>query len=109
MGAPQFTDTDFTENVLNSPIPVLVDFWAVWCGPCIRLGQTVDEIAAEYEGRVRVGKVNLDANPEVATQYGVQSLPTTLIFKEGKVVDRLIGAVRKNNIVDALSNHLMAS
>ncbi len=90
--AAEFTDANFQTEVVESDVPVLVDFWAPWCGPCRMLAPTVDTIAEEYAGRVKVGKVNTDENPQVATQHGIQSIPTLMVFKGGQVVDRLVGA-----------------
>jgi thioredoxin 1 len=90
-----FTDTTFDTEVLNSEVPVLVDFWAEWCGPCRMMGPTVDQVASEYSGRVKVGKVDVDANQQVAYRYGIRGIPTLLLFKGGKVVDQKVGAIGK--------------
>ena len=90
-----FTDESFETEVLQSDKPVLVDFWAVWCGPCKMIAPSVEELAVEFEGKAKVGKLDVDNNQESAIKYGVRSIPTVLIFKDGKVVDTIIGAVPK--------------
>jgi len=90
-----FTDGNFVAEVLQSDKPVLVDFWAVWCGPCKTIAPIVEELAGEFEGKAKVGKLDVDNNQESAIKYGVRSIPTVLIFKGGKVVDTIIGAVPK--------------
>ncbi|MDR7898751.1 MULTISPECIES: thioredoxin [unclassified Thermosynechococcus] len=100
------TDATFEEEVLNSDIPVLVDFWAPWCGPCRMVAPVVDEIANEYQGRVKVVKVNTDENSKVATDYGIRSIPTLMIFKGGQKVDILVGAVPKTKIEATLAQFL---
>lgn len=89
------TAADFDAAVLQSPEPVLVDFWATWCGPCRRLAPVVEQLATEYAGALRVAKVDVDAQPEVAQRYGIQSIPTLLFFKRGAVVDQAVGALPK--------------
>ena len=90
-----FSDSNFQDEVLNSEIPVLVDFYADWCGPCKMMSPVVDELSKEYEGRVKVGKLNVDENTNVAQQYRVMSIPTILLIKNGEVVDQVVGAVPK--------------
>lgn len=98
-----FTDANFDNEVIQSQEPVLVDFWAVWCGPCRAIAPAVEELAGEYAGKAKVGKLNVDENQQVAAKYGIRSIPTLLVFKGGKVVDQVIGAVPKSKLVDALN------
>jgi thioredoxin 1 len=102
----EFTDANFQQEVLNSNIPVLIDFWAVWCGPCKMIAPFIEEIAKDYEGKVKVGKLDVDNNPNVAMQYGIRSIPTLLFFRDGKVVDQIMGAVPKNAITSKLDSQL---
>jgi thioredoxin len=101
-----FTDGNFEETVLKSNAPVLVDFWAEWCGPCRRLGPTVDALAAEYEGRVTVGKLNIDENQNTAMKFQVLSIPTILLFKGGQIVEAVVGAAQKDYLKNAIDKHL---
>jgi thioredoxin 1 len=98
MGAQQVTDSDFDQEVLQSTEPVLVDFWAEWCGPCRALGPSVDALAAEKAGSLKVVKVNIDENPNAPTKYGVRSIPTLLLFKDGQVVAQTVGAMPKTEL-----------
>lgn len=100
------TTAEFDERVLKSDVPVLVDFWAQWCGPCLAIAPSVEAIASEYEGRAKVFKVDVDSEGDLAGQYGVMSIPALLIFKGGKVVDQHVGAVPKAAIASMLDRHL---
>lgn len=102
----EFTDSNFTDEVEKSDLPVLIDFWAVWCGPCRMIAPIVEELATEYQGKAKIGKVDVDNNPMIAGKFGIRSIPTLLIFKGGKVVDQIVGAVPKGHIVDKLNAHL---
>jgi len=98
----EFTDDNFDTEVLKSNLPVLVDFWAEWCGPCKMIGPIVEEIAGDYAGKVKVGKVNVDFNNQVAMQYGIRGIPALLVFKGGAVANQIVGAVPKNDITQIL-------
>jgi thioredoxin 1 len=100
------TDDSFQNEVVNSPTPVLVDFWAIWCGPCKMIAPIVEELAAEMDGKLKVAKMDVDSNPKTAMQFGIRSIPTLLIFKEGKVVEQVVGAVPKRHLMEKLSAHL---
>lgn len=104
--AIEITDGNFEEVVLKSDKPVLIDFWAEWCGPCRMVGPLVEELAAEYEGKAVVGKLNVDHNPETAVKYGIRSIPALLYFKNGEIVDRQVGAVPKNILEGKLASQL---
>ena len=98
----EFTDDNFETEVLKSNLPVLVDFWAEWCGPCKMIAPIVEEIADDYAGKVKVGKVNVDFNNQVGMQYGIRGIPALLVFKGGSVANQIVGAVPKNNITQIL-------
>lgn len=98
----EITDQNFEKEVISSSTPVLIDFWADWCGPCKMIAPAVEEIANEYEGKLKVGKLDVDSNPNVASKFGIRSIPTLLIVDKGKVVDQIIGAVPKHVIKDKI-------
>jgi thioredoxin len=102
----EFTDANFETEVVASQIPVLVDFWAPWCGPCRILDPVVEEIAGAYDGKLKVGKMNTDDNRETAAKYGIMSIPTLLLFKNGKVEERIVGAQPKKAIVEKINGML---
>ncbi|WP_107671129.1 thioredoxin [Cyanothece sp. BG0011] len=104
--ATQVTDSSFKADVLESDVPVLVDFWAPWCGPCRMVAPVVDEIAEQYAGQVKVVKLNTDENPNTASQYGIRSIPTLMIFKGGQRVDMVVGAVPKTTLASTLEKYL---
>lgn len=104
--ATAVTDASFKEDVLESELPVLVDFWAPWCGPCRMVGPVVEEIAQQYEGKVKVVKLNTDDNPEVASKYGIRSIPTLMVFKNGQRVDMVVGAVPKTTLANTVEKYL---
>jgi thioredoxin 1 len=104
--AIEITDANFDELVIKSTKPVLVDFWAEWCGPCRMVGPVVEELAKEYDGKAVIGKLNVDLNPGVSTQFGIRSIPTILFFKGGQLVDRQVGAVPKSAIETKLKAQL---
>ena len=97
------TDANFENEVIKSDIPVLIDFWATWCGPCKAIAPIVEDLAKEYDGKVKVGKVDVDDNQQTAIKYGIRSIPTLLIFKDGKLNSTIVGAVPKAQIVQKLS------
>jgi thioredoxin 1 len=100
------TDDNFEQEVLNSKVPVLVDFWAEWCGPCRAVAPTLEEIASEYEGRIKIAKLNVDENPENAIAFGIRGIPTMIVFKDGTPGERIIGALPKKHIKDVLERTL---
>lgn len=101
-----FTDANFQSDALASSVPVLVDFWAAWCGPCRTMSPIVDELANEFEGRVTVGKMNVDENPQTPGQFGIMSIPTFLLFKGGQVVEQMVGSMSKEAMRERVMKHL---
>jgi len=104
--AVEFTSSNFQSEVLGSDKPVLVDFWAEWCGPCKMIGPIVEELYNDYNGKAIVGKLNVDENPDIAMNYQVRSIPTILVFKNGEIVDKIIGAVPKTVLSQKLEAHI---
>jgi thioredoxin 1 len=102
----EVTDSNFKKEVLESATPVLVDFWAEWCGPCKMIAPVVEQLANDFDGKLKVGKVDVDSNQQTAMQFGIRSIPTLLIFKNGKVVEQIVGAVPKQSLTDKVSKHL---
>lgn len=105
----EITDANFEQEVIKSDLPVLIDFWAVWCGPCKMIAPFVEQLSGEYEGKVKVGKVDVDNNPNISMQFGIRSIPTLLVFNGGKVVDQIIGAVPKQAIAAKLDAQLQTA
>lgn len=103
MALQEFNQSNFTSEVLEAKIPVLVDFWAPWCGPCKALGPVIEKVAAEYEGKVLVGKLNVDEAPAIASQYSIMSIPTLLIFVNGQVIEQTVGLTTKEKITEKLN------
>lgn len=99
-------DANFNLEVLSADKPVLVDFWAIWCGPCKMIAPILEELAKEYDGKLKVTKMDVDANPQTAMQYGIRSIPTLMVFKQGQVVEQIVGAVPKRHLIDKLTPHL---
>ena len=104
--AKEFTDANFSSDVLSSDKLTVVDFWAEWCGPCRAIGPVIEELSKEYDGKVNVGKLNVDHNPEVSMNYGITSIPAILFIKGGQVVDKLVGAQPKSNFVKKIEAHI---
>jgi thioredoxin 1 len=99
-------DSNFETEVIKSEKPVLIDFWAIWCGPCKAIAPVIEELASEYAEKLKVGKVDVDANPRTAMQFGVRSIPTLLIFKGGQVVEQIVGNVPKRHLIDKIKPYL---
>ena len=102
----ELTEANFEPEVMKANTPVLVDFWAEWCGPCKMIAPIIDDLAKEYEGKLKIGKVDVDNNQQIAMKYGIRSIPTLLVFDGGKVVEQIVGAAPKKLLVDKLSKHL---
>ncbi len=102
----EITDATFEKEVISSDLPVLIDFWAVWCGPCKMVAPVVEEIAAEYDGKLKVGKIDVDAHKQAAIKYGIRSIPTLMLFKDGKVVQQIIGALPKNQFEEKIKSFI---
>jgi thioredoxin 1 len=104
--ALELTDTNFQEKVISSDKLTVVDFWAEWCGPCRAIGPVIEELSKEYDGKINIGKVNVDHNPQLSVNYGITSIPAILFIKDGKVVDKLVGAQPKANFVKKIESHI---
>lgn len=102
----EVNDGSFDQEVLRSEVPVLIDFWAPWCGPCKAISPVVEELAGEYEGRLKVMKMNVDDNPQTPSRYGVRGIPNLIVFKDGQVADQIVGAVPKGHLVKAIDRAL---
>ena len=106
MAALNLSDTNFEQEVLKSEKPVLVDFWAEWCGPCKIIGPIIEEIASELQSKLKVAKVNVDEAQDLASKYGIMSIPTLIVFKDGNVIDQIIGAMAKEQLIAKISSYL---
>ncbi len=106
MALVHLTDGNFKTEVLDAETPVLVDFWATWCGPCRAISPIIEELAREYDGRIKVGKVDVDENPRTAGQYGIMSIPTLMFFKNGRISEQVVGALNKSELKKRIESHL---
>jgi len=106
MSLAHFTDANFKQEVLGSKLPVLIDFWATWCGPCKMIAPLIEEMATEYAGKMKIGKMDVDANSSTPTQYGVMSIPTLIFIKNGKVMDQVVGAITKPDLRRKIEENL---
>ncbi len=106
MSVLHLTDNDFKKEVLQSELPVVVDFWAPWCGPCKAIGPIVEELAKEYQKKIKVAKINIDENAKTATSYGIMSIPTVMFFKNGKVIEQVVGAISKSEFKKKIEANL---
>ena len=106
MSLHHFTDINFKKEVLESRLPVLVDFWATWCGPCKAIAPLIEELAKEYAAKIKIGKLNVEESPKVATKYGVMSIPTLIFFKDGKIMDQVAGALNKSDLKKKIEESL---
>ena len=104
-----FTDATFDQDVIKSDTPVLVDFWAEWCGPCRMMSPTVDQVASEYTGKIKVGKLDVDSNQQTAARYGIRGIPTVLLFKGGQIVEQKVGAIGKPEFQKMFEKHLQTA
>lgn len=102
----QVTDANFEEEVLKSELPVLIDFWAPWCGPCRMIGPIVEELAGDYTGKVKVAKMNVDENQNTPSKYGIRGIPTVILFKNGELAEQVVGAVPKSKLTTMIDSHL---
>ena len=106
MSPVHFTDSNFKHEVLESPLPVVVDFWANWCGPCKMIAPIVEQVALEFKGKVKIGKIDVDANPKTATTYGIMSIPTLMFFKGGKVMDQVVGVLSLSELKKKIEENI---
>jgi thioredoxin 1 len=102
----EITDENFQNEILSSPLPALVDFWAAWCGPCRAIAPVVEELALQFEGQIKIGKLNVDENPKTPGQYGIRAIPTLILFKNGAVAEQITGAVSKSTLETAIKKTL---